>query len=105
MRILKLTKTSLENYELNWKEVWERLLRNEPEPSAIKLYSELIEFLKNIRHLYSPNNAVEVIDYFISRHSFYNDNLFLFISLFVNLSNKTSSEVFKGYFERLMELY
>jgi hypothetical protein len=105
MRILKLTKTSLENYELNWKEVWERLLRNEPEPSAIKLYSELIDFLKNIRHLYSPNNAVEVIDYFISRHSLYNDNLFLFISLFVNLSNKTSSELFKVYFSRLIELY
>lgn len=81
------------------------MLRNEPEPSAIKLYSELIDFLKNIRHLYSPNNAVEVIDYFISRHSLYNDNLFLFISLFVNLSNKTSSEVFKIYFDRLIELY
>lgn len=58
MRILKLTKTSIENYELNWKDIWERLLKNEPEPSAIKLYSELIDFLKNIRHLYNPNNAV-----------------------------------------------
>jgi hypothetical protein len=105
MRILKLTKTSLENYELDWREIWERLIRGEPEPSAIKLYSELIEFLKNIRHLYSPNNAVDVVNYFVSRHSLYNDNLFLFISLFINVSNKTAKETFRGYFSKLIELY
>jgi hypothetical protein len=46
-----------------------------------------------------------VVNYFVSRHSLYNDNLFLFISLFVNLTNKTSQEVFKGYLTKLIELY
>lgn len=42
MKILKLTKCPLDNYELDWKEVWEKLIRVEPEPSAFKLYGELI---------------------------------------------------------------
>lgn len=102
---MKLTKTPLEGYELSWKEVWERLIKEEPEPSAVKLYGELIEFLKNIRHLYSPQNAADVVDYFVGKHSLYADNLFLFISLFANLSHHTSSTVFTEYFRRLRELY
>lgn len=104
-RILKLTKTPLEDYQLDWKDLWERVLAREPEPSASKSYSELLEFLRNIRHLYDPNNAIEVIEYFISRHSLYNENLFLFISLFTNLSNKTAPHIFEDYFKILMELY
>jgi len=39
--------------------------------STLKLYNELIDFLKCIRNLYDPNNAVEVIDYFMAKHSLY----------------------------------
>lgn len=48
---------------------------------------------------------MEVINYFMTKHSLYTDNLFVFISLFINLSDKTSREVLRGYLERLMELY
>lgn len=81
------------------------MLLNEPELSTMKLYHELLDFLKNIRHLYDPNNAIEVLDYFISKHSLYTDNIYLFISLFANLSHKTTGETFKKYVERLFELY
>lgn len=90
LRLIKATKMHLENYQLNWREIWQNVIDNEPEIPAVKLYSELIDFLKNIRHLYDPNNAVEVIDYFLSRHSLYTNNIFLYISLFANLTQKTS---------------
>jgi hypothetical protein len=58
-----------------------------------------------VRHLYSPDNAVEVVDYFMERHSLYTDNLSLYISLFINIGYKTSKEVFLAYLAKLFELY
>lgn len=97
LRILKLTKTSLENYQLDWLLIWKKLLETEPELSTVKLYNDLIDFLKCIRNLYDPNNAVQVIDYFLSNHSLYTQNIYLLISLFVNISQKTSHDTVVGY--------
>ena len=66
---MKLVKTPLEGYKLNWIDVWKRLLEKEPEFSTNRLYGQLTDFLKNIRHLYGGENSVEVIEYFCSRHA------------------------------------
>ena len=105
LRILKLTKTPLEGTVIDWKKVWERLLAREPEPGTTRLYADLTDFLRNIRHLYNPDNAEEVLDYFLSKHSLFNDNLFLFVSLFANLNNRTNHKVLTAYLKRLIELY
>lgn len=65
LRLLKATKTQLDDYQLDWKNVWERLLDKQPELPSVKNYNELTDFLRIIRHLYSPENAVEVINYFM----------------------------------------
>ena len=71
----------------------------------MKAYNELTEFLKIIRHLYSPDNAIEVIEYFMERHSLYTDNLSNYINLFIHINAKTSKEVFNRYLNKLFELY
>ena len=67
--ILKLTKTSLDNYQLDWKTIWNELITAEPEVQTMKLYTEIKDFLTSIRHLYDPNNAIDVLNYFIDKHS------------------------------------
>jgi hypothetical protein len=60
-----MTKTQLEDYQLDWIELWERLLDKQPEIPTIRLYNELVDFLRILRHLYSPDNALEVVNYFM----------------------------------------
>lgn len=105
LRLLKLTKTHLDDYHLDWRTLWEQLLEERPEISTIRLYNELVEFLRVIRHLYHPDNALEVVDYFMERHSLYTDNLCLYLSLFVNVTRRTSSSVLLPFLRRLLQLY
>jgi len=46
-------------------------------------------FLKIAREYYDEDNADDVITYFLANHGLYADYLYLFISLFVKITNKT----------------
>jgi len=39
--LLKATKTQLDDYQVDWKAVWERLLEKQPELPSVKTYNEL----------------------------------------------------------------
>lgn len=60
---MKLTKCRLENFKLDWKNTWERILKEVPETSLTN--SKSIEaFMKHIKVFFDENNALEVWNYF-----------------------------------------
>lgn len=105
LRIMKMVKTPLEGYKLNWLDVWKRLLEKEPELSTTRLYGELADFLKNIRHLYGGENPVEVVDYFAGRHAGETDQLHYYITLFAHLTHQTPGGLIEEYLRRLLRMY
>lgn len=105
LRIIKSTKSQFEDYQLDWKNVWLKLVEQHPEIPTIRLYNELVEFLRLIRHLYAPDNSLDVVNYFMERHSLYTDNLCLYLSLFININRKTPQNILIAYLNRILELY
>lgn len=63
----------------------------------MRLYNDLSDFLKIVRHLYATDNALRVVNYFIERHSLNADNLCGFICSFVNINIKTPKEIVVTY--------
>lgn len=53
--IMKLTKCKLEDFKVDWKQLWERILKEVPETSANK---SVESFIKQIRQFFDENNEL-----------------------------------------------
>jgi hypothetical protein len=66
-KIMKLTKCRLENYRIEWQQLWERIVEEVPETSLMT-ETDIAEFMKHIKGFFDENNAMEVWNYFTMRN-------------------------------------
>ena len=93
LSILKQTKCKIENFRLDWKEVWENFLKKQPEIHYNK-EQNLPSFIKIIRTFFDENNALEVYEYF---RTYYPTYKISFIHLFAHINAKTKPNIVGDY--------
>jgi hypothetical protein len=100
LKILKLTKITIKDLKLEWRDV---LTRFETSFDATQKVAGLYEFLSILRPYYDHNNALEVLEYFKGRYSFENEMSWFYVEKFARITQHTETKILREFLTRLRE--
>lgn len=100
LKILKLTKITIKDYKLEWRDV---LAKFESSLESTQKVAGLYEFLSILRRYYDCNNALEVLEYFKGRYSFSNEMTWFYIEKFAQITQHTDLKILRTFLTRLRE--
>lgn len=89
---MKATKCRKEGLVIDWRELWERLLKECPEVAANS--SSVEHLIRAVKIFFDPNNALDVWHYFKNKHPQFGNRIY---ALFIRVCPSTSAEVFDQY--------
>ena len=83
-KIMKATKCKVEGLKFDWKELWERILKECPEMSYNS--TSVDQLVKSVKIFYDENNAIEVWNYFKRHHPTFGNRTY---TLFTHINHNT----------------